>query len=353
MKELFFELIQSALGKRTRLSRIPTDKEWYELYDEASKQALIGICFVGVETIHQNGQTPPIGLLMEWIGQTEKIKTRNVELNFQCKELRQKLLDDGFRSCILKGQLLAERYYQHLSLYRQSGDIDVWLDGGRKQIMQYVNHNSAINDVRWLHVEMPFFENTEVEIHFIPSYLECPWYNKKLQRFFDSKKHQCFNEGTCTDCFNQVYILAHAFRHLFGEGVGLRQLMDYYFVLKNSKTRIAREEFYSIMRDVGMIRFARALMWVLHEVFGLDEQYMLCNPSEVYGRLLLEEILLSGNFGHQDERIKHFSKDNSFKRFLQISLYNCRVFKFSPMTVLFSPFWRLWHWGWRRINSYK
>ena len=103
--------------------------------------------------------------------------------------------------------------------------------------MEYVNSVAPTDDVRWLHTRLDVFNDAEVEMHFMPSYLECPWQNRALQRFFDSEKEACFASGKCTDRFNQVFILAHAFRHLFSEGVGMRQLMDYYFVLKNSGWR--------------------------------------------------------------------------------------------------------------------
>lgn len=32
--------------------------------------------------------------------------------------------------------------------------------------------------------------------------------------------------------FNVIYILSHLYRHVFTEGIGLRQLLDYYFVIE-------------------------------------------------------------------------------------------------------------------------
>ena len=187
----------------------------------------------------------------------------------------------------------------------------------------------------------------------MPSYLECPWQNRALQRFFDSEKEACFASGKCTDRFNQVFILAHAFRHLFSEGVGMRQLMDYYFVLKNSVESIPRKEFSLFMNRTGMERFAKAVMWIMQQVFGLESEYLLCEPSEKYGRLLLNEVMKSGNFGHQDERVNRSKNESAIHRFWRIGVYNCRVMSFSPWTVICSPLWRLWHWCWRKKNGYR
>lgn len=353
MNKLFFELIQVALHRRDYLSHTPSADEWNILFNMAKKQTLIGVCFAAIEPLHYQKQAPPLELMMKWFGIAEQIRVHNTEMNSQCSELQQRLFTDGIRSCVLKGQAIAKYYDDYLEPFRQSGDIDIWLDGTHRSIMEYVNSVSPTNTVRWLHTQMYVFEKTEVEAHFRPSYLECPWYDKSLQRFFDSERESCFSEAKCTDRFNQVFILAHAFRHFFSEGVGMRQLMDYYFVLKNSQMRTSHSEFAKVMSATGMKRFAGAVMWMMQYVFGLESEYLLCEPDEKSGRFLLDEVMQSGNFGHQDKRIKHIVSEGEFHRYCRIAVYNFRIVRFSPWIVVCSPIWRLWHWCWRKVKGYK
>lgn len=365
MNQQFFELIRVALHRQNCMSHTPSAKEWVGLYHIAEKQALLGVCFYAIRRLDVQEQSVnlPEAIRMQWLGVTAQIQRRNEVLNGRCVELQKMLKDAGFRSCILKGQAIAHYYKlkdenlelraNSLGMLRQSGDIDVWVDGVRKQIMEYVNSIAPTEDVRWLHTQLNVFDDAAVEVHFMPSYLECPWQNRALQRFFDSEKEACFASGKCTDRFNQVFILAHAFRHVFGEGVGLRQLMDFYYVLKNSKERLSRDEFCKVMKETGMLRLAKAVMWIMKEVFGLEDRYLLCTTLENDGRFLLEEVMQSGNFGHQDNRVKHKADENAFHRFWRIALYNCRVIRFSPWIVVCSPFWRLWHWIWRKSKGYK
>ena len=48
---IFFELIQVAIGNRICLSHSPTAEEWKALYEIAKKQSLVGVCFAGVQRL--------------------------------------------------------------------------------------------------------------------------------------------------------------------------------------------------------------------------------------------------------------------------------------------------------------
>ena len=129
IEQLFFELIQVALGVRICLSRTPNDMEWKALYDMAKKQSLVGVCFAGVQRLQQQRQETPEMLYLTWMGMAAKIQQRNEVVDQQCKELWNVLHEAGFDAAVMKGQAIG-CYYGELSQLRQSGDIDVWVKGG-------------------------------------------------------------------------------------------------------------------------------------------------------------------------------------------------------------------------------
>ena len=59
IENLFFELIQVAIGKRVCLSHSPNADEWGKLYAMAKKQSLVGVCFAGVQKLVAQQQEPP------------------------------------------------------------------------------------------------------------------------------------------------------------------------------------------------------------------------------------------------------------------------------------------------------
>ena len=109
----------------------------------------------------------------------------------------------------------------------------------------------------------------------------------------------------------------------------------------------------NVLRQVGVERFAMALMYVEQQVFSLDDCYLLCPPSTGDGKYLLNEILLAGNFGHFDSRRTHHKRHSFFRSFFGVWLKNFRHMRFAPMDWLWSPLWRLYYFGWRKVNGYK
>lgn len=359
---LFFELIRVSIGVSGCLSKTPTSEEWKALYEIAKKQSLVGVCFAGVQRLAVQKQEPPEMLYLTWMGMAAKIQQRNEIVNQQCAELQAKLSADGFRSCILKGQGVGQLYAEHLRGLRQSGDIDVWIEGGLDAVLRLAEKYGVKPVVAEHHVDLPVFDLTEVEAHFIPSYLRCPWHNRRLQRWFEEQASIQFgnrNEnGWCvpTTEFNLVFLMLHAFRHLTSEGVGLRQVMDYCFVLREAQTMGPNSSMVSkvssVMKSLGVTRFAGAMMYVLQEVFGMKREELLCEPDEKEGRYLLNEIMTGGNFGHYDNRVKKKVNESKMTRFIRQTKRNIHQLTHYPSEAFFSPWWRSKIWVWRKWNGW-
>ena len=353
MENLFFELIQVALGERDRLSQNPTSEEWRSLYAMAEKQTMFGVCFQGIEFLHGQKQTPPQNLLFEWIAMTEYIKKKNESLDKQCIRLQTILQEAGIRSSILKGQGIA-RYYGELAQLRQPGDIDIYVDCGRKRALQFA-YDIGQKEVSWdyKHLHLDIFKDTEVEVHYRVEVLLNLWKNRKLQQWFKNHEEKLFSENgnfvTPTIEFNRFYILLHIYRHFLYEGIGLRQLLDYYFVLKANTNLINLTYLKDLLKEYGMWKFARGIMWVLQEVFGMEKEYMICEPLESEGKFILSEVMEGGNFGHHDMRIE-YSQDGKLQTVKKIVKHNRHLIRHYPSEVIWPPIWFVWHkcWKWSR-----
>lgn len=346
------ELIQVSTGHRLQLTRTLNDIEWRTLYQQAIQQAIVGVCLAGIERLPR-GQMPPHDLLLEWIATTETIKQRNSVVDKQTAIIWQMLKDAGLDAVVLKGQGIANEYGE-LAHLRQSGDIDVWVLGGYQKVCDFVQRTHPTDDVAYHRFHYDVYPETEVELHHRPTLMRNLFDDRKLAKWYNSFKAEDFvyleDKGFAvpTASFNVIFILTHIYRHFLFEGVGLRQVMDYYFVLK---TNTNHTDYTNILNELRLEKFARAMMWVLHEVFGLEKEKMICEPDENEGKFVLAEIMQTGNFGQADTRYRY---KQLFKLRHHIS-HGSHLLMHYPSEVIWTPIWLVYHkwWKWNKKGAMK
>ena len=367
---LFYSLLRVAIGTQDALPRIPTEAEWEGLLDMAEKQSLIGVCFVGIHALGADSDEGYINIGMsedlyfDWMGTAAQINMKNELVNQQCVELQKRLEADGFRSSILKGQAVAMLYGEELRGFRQSGDIDIYVDCGREKAIGFAR--SVQGDVDWdyKHLHLNVFEDTAVEMHYVPEVFLNLMKNRKLQKWFkepevaSSMFFHSAGSGTslsgemvCPSVeFNLFYILLHTYRHFLYEGVGMRQLMDYCFVLRASNSNAnSNANLMALLKEFGMTRFASGVMWIMKQVFGMSEQLLLVEPDEKEGRYILSEVMTGGNFGHHDERLTIGVK-GKIGAVMKILKHSIDIGIHYPVDMIWAPINIVHHWCWKRFQ---
>lgn len=354
---LFFSLIRCGIGKRQSLPYAPSEGEWSTLYEIAEKQALTGIAFAGVMNLPPE-QRPPKRILLMWHAASEQIREKNTELDKRSIAVSKRFSQLGFRNCILKGQGIAQLYPD--PTLRCPGDIDIWLEGGTDKILGYVRKCFPRCKPTYHHVDFPIKKEVSIEIHFTPSWMYSPIGNSRLQRFIADNADKQFTGTTATPSgsipaptleFNRIYILLHIYRHLFQEGIGLRQMLDYYFVLDKGFTAEEKAATLKTLKAIGLLDFAAAAMHVLKEKFGLEEEKLLTKPDRRRGEFLLKEIMTAGNFGKYDSRYAIIPKEQEFRHFANSMRRITRLTAQYPGETLWSPYFKAWHMLWRKRHA--
>ena len=237
-QKIFFDFLRFCIGSVKEIPDSLKKADWKELYCIAQRQALLGVLFHGIRQLPKE-LAPEQKLLMQWMAMAEMIRKQNIKLFQDSVKVCQNFENEGFANCILKGQGNALLYPD--PYMRTPGDIDIYLSGGRKKIMKYVDQVCPNQVMRYHHVDFPVMK-TAIEVHFTPSYMFYPIHNRRMQKWFEKvMDEQCYHWGALPDgygeihvplvSFNVIYILSHLYRHIFTEGIGLRQLLDYYYVV--------------------------------------------------------------------------------------------------------------------------
>lgn len=388
-EKIYYKFIQFALGTYEGKEFLDGSAlqgfDWQRFYAFAKKQTLAGIVMDGISRLPKE-VAPKLGLLRNWFIMSQNIRRQNMMVNVATAEIYNKVKAAGYDCCILKGQANAAMYANPAA--RTPGDVDMWVDASREEIRQVAQtlakENGRIDEESYNHIALTT-NDISVELHYTPGFMANFTYNRRLQQWFrDSIAEQCRNMIVLPDeagevaaptaAFNAVYQLYHLYHHYFYEGVGLRQVVDYYYVMWNVKCEMKNSSFHNSssqakprttqhstfniqhsLNRLGLWHFAGAMMYVLHEVLGLPEEKMIAPMDKKRGEMLLNDILCGGNFGHHDERhawgrdtydgngFKHGALGHNLLRLHR----DLRLLKYYPSEALSEPIFRLWHYYWR------
>ena len=355
MNESWKDFLKYCIHEDVAQPASASDIDWKVLAEFMRKQALIGVMMRGMNKL--KGVKIPREVIMHTFALSEQVKKNNQILNKRSVEVAEQYREAGYKCCILKGQGNAVMYPD--VYMRQPGDVDVWVCGAREEIISYVKKHHPEAEIRFFHAE--YHENgVPVEAHYMPAIMNNPKFNRRLQQFFsEAQEKQCDHWVELPDGvgkipaptveFNIVFQLCHMMHHFFDEGIGLRQMMDYFFLLKSEGLRNKRKDLCERLDAFGLLDFAGAVMYVMKEVFGLTSEYMLTTPNEKIGRMLLEEMMMTGNFGHQDSRYGNLKDASRAKRLMTLLKKNLRFAWCFPDEVvcaflfrLGQPVWRWW-----------
>ena len=307
--EQFFSLLRYALGAASSFDACPTEAEWRYIYEQGVRQSVIALLFTAVNRLRDE-QEPPLELTMKWATEAEVIAGLNDLQNRKAARLTELFEQQGHHTAILKGQANARLYPDPLS--RQPGDIDIYVDGGRERVEATLRRLGMAEDPdshseHHFHL-IPDADGIEVEVHFKPSSGNLnPKTNRRLQAYL----MQQLDDGTAlcdagfrvpSTAFALTMQLSHICRHVMEWGLGLRQIVDYYFLLRTS-TDDDRRQLAARLKELGLRPAAAALMWVLAETLHLPKELMVTAPDRWRGRWLLGRLLDGGNFGWYGTRM--------------------------------------------------
>ena len=238
-QKIFFDFLRFCIGSAKEIPGFLKEVDWKELYAIAKKQALLGVLFYGIKKLPAEHVGMEKELLLRWMAESQMLEKANVRLNDAAIQVTEWFRKKGFRTCILKGQGNALMYPNPYS--RTPGDIDIWVEGEDKRVISFVRSISPHEKACYHHIEFPSYKGVEVEVHYRPSFLLCFWHNRKLQKYYERVKEDQFSHRVMlgeqgeiaipTVEFNIIFQLTHIYSHLMNEGIGLRQLLDYYYVL--------------------------------------------------------------------------------------------------------------------------
>ena len=362
----FVILMRRGMGLKTKDGQQPMpdidgEQEWQLMMRLAQKQAVQGIVERGIQMMSEE-QRPPREIYMKALMMGEKIATLNKKVDAACVKVAAMMDEAGMPCCILKGQGTALTYPDPTA--RVPGDIDVWVMAPPKQVIGFARKALPDAFACYHHVEYVNCDDIEVELHYRPAFLNNLIHNRRLQQWFLSEaaaqqehrvelQNRVGTVSVPTNAFNRIFMMVHIMNHVIHEGIGMRQMMDYYFLLRQGFTEEEKERDVQLLKEFGLYDITTAVMFVMRQLFAMPKRYLLVPPDERRGIFLMNEILYGGNFGQFDP-LSIQARTPWRKNMLRLKR-DWRLLTIFPSECLWEPIFRWWHFFWRqlhrRINS--
>lgn len=349
--------------------------DWTGLLQFAEKQSVVGVCWQGVRRMGELITNKPTeDDVLEWMAKVSKIAKQNRKVNGVAVKVVAHFQQQGFETCVLKGQGNALLYPDSLS--RTPGDIDIYVhpkghgenwvndEAAVNQVINYCKDLDASARAVYHHIDIPAVEKVPVEVHYRPTWMNAPAHNKRLQTTLavllskeDGTKQVTLPEDAGQIVvpgfrFNVIFQLSHILNHLLHEGVGLRQLIDYYYLLKSHECNDDEKDFLNKeLKACGLHHISGAVSWILAVELGLPKTYLVSTPNERYGKQLMHEMIAGGNFGKYDRRLLSGVSNTKFTANIQRLVRDARMVMYYPSECLWEPWFRIWHWMWRKRHN--
>ena len=341
--EILMELLGAGAGTKERFCAKPADAQWRWLHAEAVRQSVVGLAFAGLEHIQAASQgaddpgnttdiiaKPPTDLLMRWAMEEQRLRALNAKFDAEARRLTELFESLGLYSVILKGQGNAMLYPE--AAPRTPGDIDIFVEGGKCEVLKVLRREGLLDEhdtPSYHHAHMKMGKSgIIIEVHYRPSSgLSTPWRNCRFQRILNEeiRKSQMTDKGfrVPTATFNLLMQLAHIQRHFINSGIGMRQIIDFCYVLENAHNDDV-ERCRRLLSGFGMKRVAQAVMWIASEKLGFTFSSHFANPSQRWGEMLLAHIVNDGNFGQ-------FAESEGYTFVHRIAVEQLRKLRLMPM----------------------
>ena len=331
-KIVFLELLRAGLwGTPCQLKQYDAI-DWNEVYWLAQEQTVSGLVLAGLEL---SDVRPPQGLLLQWIGDMQRLEQINKSMNSFIVELMTILENADITAVLVKGQGIAQCYDK--PEWRSCGDIDLLLDeeNYEKAFKVLSPRASEVGTLCEYNAHQPLtIDGWEVELH--GSLRNTMW--KEVNNLIDSVqesvlKNQNFREWTNGDKKiklpraneDVIFVFFHILQHLFESGIGLRQICDWCRLLWTYKDEIDRNLLEQRLKQAKALSEWRAFAALAVDYLGMPEAAMPLYKTSQSLHRKSERILLfvfeMGNMGHNKDYFSPSHKQHPLviKKVLDIS----------------------------------
>ena len=306
-KEAFSSLLRAALWGKAPDASLYAGADWRALFRMADIQTVLPLMLDGIALLPKEVH-PPLPLKLKAIGMMQRVEESNRLHRTVIIKIHEALKADGIDCVFMKGQIAGLKYPQ--PLHRQPGDIDFVVR--KEDFPRTLRILESIGKVDYElvheHHGMAWVDGVTVEPHYKVHNFQRPATDRAMRAMFD----EVFPDGLVVEnmdghgvpafppSFESVFLISHMVNHVYEEGLGLRQVVDYALFLSRHGQDLDRNLHAAYLKRMRMERSWRIFTCLCTETLGASRPEWVTpfSPQErVWAVRLLDDILRMGNFG--------------------------------------------------------
>ncbi len=295
-----------------------------EIYHIALQQGVWNLVFIALQQLYDRGKLDiDDSLFNRWKNEVMFQTMHNIRRAFAVNDLLQALESAGIRTCVLKGDVLANLYANPNS--RVSSDTDILIDPNlekkalrvlRKKACDIKGRHRTSHHARCIH---PIAGLIELHIKLYDEIFEDIWFDNlsfKEEDFMELQVDSGNYVTTLAVTDGLIFIVLHCIKHFLSKGVGIRQVMDILLYMAYYKDKINWDRFNRIMQHLKYDEFINNLVGIGIEYLQFDRDIFIAYD---YDKALVDKLLSDiedgGVFGQEDDDRMDFYRVYSEERY--------------------------------------
>ena len=315
-QSLFLSLLSAAIwGEKPDASAF-AEANWKQIFRLADTQTVPSLIVDGM------GMLPPESLRMSLddklsrLGKMQRMECVNSLHRSVIVKIDKALKAEGIQAVFMKGQTTALRYPN--PLHRTPGDIDFVVSAEDFDKTMAVMEKIGKVDYGLVHEHhgMAWVDGVTVEPHYKVHNYQRPSTDRAMQEMFAS----VFPDGLASadmdgyqvpifpPTFESVFLISHMVNHVYEEGLGLRQVIDYAMFLHACADKIDWVKHDEYLHKMRMERAWRIFTCICVKYLGLplpSQVEPFSHREILWSERMMDDIMRVGNFGRGEYVFSH------------------------------------------------
>lgn len=328
--KLLFLLLRAALLEEKIDASKFVEADWKQIFYLSDIQTVSSLVLDGIGMLPHSVLQIPFDKKRMLIAKMQRMEQINTLHRCVIVKIDKALKSEGISVVFMKGQTTALRYPN--PLHRTPGDIDFVVDPKDfKKTMEVLEKIGKVDhNLVHEHHGMAWVDGVTVEPHYKVHNYQCPSTDYAMQEMFasvfPSELSSADMDGYAVPVFpptfESVFLISHMVNHVYEEGLGLRQVIDYAMFLSSCADKIDWLQHHEYLHQMHMERAWRIFTCICVDYLGMSlpsQVESFSHQEKVWAEKMMTDIMRVGNFGRGEYVFHHRGFIDAFNNYCWVA----------------------------------